>query len=158
MKDILQKSVPLAVLLLVLILLLAFHALPRKHSTGFVVGLAPARCAEDVSDRLLVLRITNGSTLFINSEQERWNTLASRLAEIYSGRVYRTLYLHAEEGVAFQTVADAIDIVQNTRSSGPMPGRSENLGIRVKLITPAAVNAPCPQPVVVMSGSQHTPR
>ena len=55
--DMLQKSVPVAVLFLVLILLVAFHALPPKHSTGFFVGLAPARCAEDVSDRLIVLRI-----------------------------------------------------------------------------------------------------
>jgi hypothetical protein len=63
-KDILQKSVPVAVLLVVLILLLAFHALPPKHSTGFFVALAPARCpAEDDSDdRLIILRITNGGT------------------------------------------------------------------------------------------------
>jgi biopolymer transport protein ExbD len=157
--DMLQKSVPVAVFFLVLILLVAFHALPPKHSTGFFVGLAPARCTEDVSDRLIVLRIAEGSTPFINSEQEQWNTLASDLSEIYSGRVYRTLYLSAEDGVPFQTVADAIDIVENTRFSAPTKHRmeGENFAIAVKLVTPAAINAPCPQPTVI-SSSRHTPR
>ena len=135
--DMLQKSVPIAVLLLVLILLPAFYALPAKHSTGFIVRLAPARCAE--SDRRIVLRISNGSTPSINCEQEHWNTLASRLSEINSGRVCRTLYLSAEDDVSFQTVADVIDIVEETRFISPTKDRpeGEHLGISVKPLTPA---------------------
>jgi biopolymer transport protein ExbD len=161
-KDILQKSVPVAVLLVILILLLVFHALPPKHSTGFFVALAPARCpAEDDSDvgRLLILRITNGGTLYINTEQEQWNTLETRLSEIYSPRVYRNLYFSAEHDVPFQTVADAIDIAQNTHFGMPTQNRpnAENPRITIKLITPATMNAPCAKPVVV-SGKQHSSR
>jgi biopolymer transport protein ExbD len=148
--DTLQKSASTAVLLVVLILLLVFHALPPKPSKGFSVGIAPARCGDDLTDRPIVLRITSAKTLFINQEEEQWRTLASRLGEIYGLRRYRTIYLLADGDVEFQTVADAIDIVHNT-DAGPslQLGSVERARIGVKLITPAALNAPCPQPVFV---------
>jgi hypothetical protein len=49
--------------------------------------------------------------------------------------VHRTLYLIADDEVRFQTVADAIDIIQK---------RSSSLDITVRLITPSAMNARCP--------------
>lgn len=149
-----QRYALTAVLMLALLLLLVLHALPRKPSTGFFVGLAPARCTGDViGDRLIVLRITDSNSLFINQEQEQWDTLASRLSDIYALRVHRTIYLSAEDRVAFQTVADAIDVVHNTQL-GTIKQRDSNAGnshIDVKLITPAALNAPCPQPVRIGS-------
>jgi biopolymer transport protein ExbD len=146
----LHKSVSLAVLLLAFILLLAFYDLPHKTSKGFLVGLAPTRCAEDIADRLVVLSITNQKAVFLNDEREEWNTLSSRLSEIYKERVYRVLYLSADNDVTFQTVAEAIDIVRNTNLTPSIrhdiPARGPR--ITVKLITPAAINASCPPPVV----------
>jgi biopolymer transport protein ExbD len=154
----LHKSVSLAVLLLTFILLLIFLRPAYKTSTGFLVELAPTRCAEDIADRLVVLSITNRKALFLNDEQEEWNTLSSRLSEIYKERVYRVLYLSADNDVTFQTVADAIDIVRNTNL---IPSIRRDIAARdpritVKLITPAAINAPCPPPAVAKR-SRHPP-
>jgi biopolymer transport protein ExbD len=151
----LHKSVSLAVLLLVFVLLLIFYAMPHKTSKGFFVGLAPTRC-EDRGDRLVVLSITNRKAIFLNDEQEEWNTLSSRLSEIYKERVYRVLYLSADNDVTFQTVADAIDIVRNTNLTPSIRREIAAKGARitVKLITPAAINASCSPPVVA-EGSPH---
>jgi len=107
-------------------------------SKGFGIELASARCEYD--DRLIVLRITDAGKVFLNQEQENWNSLAGRLSEIYSMRVRRTLYLFADDGVPFQTVADAIDTAENAR----VTGRSGSLDITVRLITARAVKAHCP--------------
>ncbi len=107
-----------------------------RESKGLGVEVASARCDYEGNDRLIVLRIDNGGRLFLNSEQQNWNTLNSRLAEIYTLRVHRILYLSADDGVPFQTVADAIDIAANG-------GGSSSLNIAVRLITPKAANAPC---------------
>jgi hypothetical protein len=125
-KELMLKSAPVAVLLVVLVLLFAFHALPPKNATGYSIRLAPAHCPlqdDSDADRLIILRI------------------------IYGARMHRTLYVAAEDEVPYQKVADAIDIVTNTYSSASKPG--ENLGIAVKLMTPAALNALCPQLVKV---------
>jgi biopolymer transport protein ExbD len=135
-----------------LAILVAVHTpffAPRRP-TGFGIDLASARCEYRGDDRLIVLHITDAGKLFINTEQEDWNGLAGRLSEIYSTRVQRTLYLVADDGVSFQTVADAIDIANN----GQLGGRSSSLDITVRLITPRAINAHCREPVVTGAG-QH---
>jgi biopolymer transport protein ExbD len=100
--------------------------------TGFYVELASVRCEYDGDDKLIVLRITDAGKLFLNLEQQKdWNTLANRLTEIYSMRKYRTFYLLADSDVPFQNVADSLATL-------------DKLGIKVRLVTPTAVNAPCP--------------
>lgn len=119
-----------------------------REPKGLGIELASARCEYAGDDRLIVLHITNGSRLFLNSEQQSWNTLTGRLAEIYGARVHRILYLLADDDVPFQTVADAIDIAQNTQ------GGTSSLNIAVRLITPKAMNAPCPEPVAIPHASR----
>ncbi len=114
---------------------------------GFYVELASARCEYDGNDRLIILHITDTGKLFLNLEQEDWNSLANRLSQIYSMREHRTLYLVADDGVPFQTVADALDTVENTTSTvGPQAVgmRKGKLDIEVRLVTPKALNAGCP--------------
>jgi biopolymer transport protein ExbD len=118
-----------------------------RPPTGFYVELASARCEYDGNDRLIILHITDTGKLFLNLEQEDWNSLANRLSQIYSMREHRTLYLVADDGVPFQTVADALDTVENTTSTvGPQAVgmRKGKLDIEVRLVTPRALNAPCP--------------
>jgi len=122
------------------IVVAAYMVFPSFYaSRGLHVGLAPARCPSDSADRLIVLHITSAGKAFLNLEQEDWDKLAFRLSQIYRLRVHRTLYLLADDDVPLQTVADAIDIAQN----------AGDLHIRVELVTPAAVAAPCPEPVRV---------
>ncbi len=113
--------------------------------TGLAIDLASTRCEYDGDDRLIVLHVTNASKIFLNTEEEDWKNLAGRLSEIYSMREHRTLYLHADEEVSFQTIADVIDIAESTESTAG----TEPLDIKVRLITPAAVKAHCLHPVVL---------
>ncbi len=100
---------------------------------GFDVLLPSERCQDDNGDRLIVLRITNEGNVFINFEPQEWDTLSTRLSEIYSARMQRAIYLVAEDEVPFQTVADAIDVVYGT-------GKVD----AVRLVTRKVINAPCP--------------
>jgi len=110
-----------------------------RPPTGFYVELASARCEGD--DRLIVLHITDAGKLYLNLEQEDWNTLANRLSQIYSMREHRALYLLADSDVPFRTVADALDTV-------------DKLDIRVQLVTPKAFNADCLLKPVVAGSSR----
>lgn len=126
-------------------------------SKGLYVELASGRCESEGDDKLIVLHITDADKLFLNQEQEDWNVLGDRLSLIYSGRRYRTLYLVANSGVPFQTVAHALDIVESAPvTAAPQAdgiGR-DKLGIQVRLLTPKALNTDCLlQPVVI--GSSH---
>ena len=136
----------------VVVMFMAFE--PYERPTGLDVGIASDRCELEGDDRPIVLRITDAGELFINQTQEDWNSLAGRLSEIYRTRVHRTLYLRADDGVPFQTVADAVDIVENTPLTvGPQTGLmgTDKLDITVRLVTPRVMNARCVEPVVTGS-------
>lgn len=133
-----------------------------KIPTGLYVDLAPATlgCESDANDRTTVLHISAAGKLLLNAEHEDWNALADRLSEIYRVREERTLHLVADDGVPFQTVADALDIVENIPAAvGPQAAGMEmdKLDITVRLLTPRASNTRCPQPVGTGSG-KHTSR
>ncbi|HYA24825.1 MAG TPA: MotA/TolQ/ExbB proton channel family protein [Terriglobales bacterium] len=103
----------------VVVIFMAFE--PYVRPMGLPVALPSFPCQPNVlSDRLIVLRV-------------RWAELSTRLSAIYSSRVHRELYFLAQDEVPFQTVADAIDVVQNSRAEG-----ANSLDITVKLITPQA--------------------
>jgi len=116
---------------------------PYQRPTGLPVRLPRDHCEPGLIDRTIVLRVTDGGKLFLNTEPEDWNGLGTRLSEIYRLRQDRVLYLEAQDGVRFQIVADAIDFARN-----PATG-AESLGITVWLITPQteAENALCHAPI-----------
>jgi biopolymer transport protein ExbD len=107
---------------------------PGHNFKGLDVRIGSVPC--NTSERSIVLRVSNRGEIFLNFEEQRdWRMLQSRLSEIHGMRAYRVLYLSADDGVPFQTVADAIDTVTST---------PEN--ITVLLVTPRAVNADCYEP------------
>jgi biopolymer transport protein ExbD len=138
----------LAVSIMAFMTFSSFHTLRGLH-----VGLASDRCELEGDDRPIVLRITDAGELFINQTQEDWNSLAGRLSEIYRTRVHHTLYLRADDGVPFQSVARALDIVENARrvnvGSGPVRMGPDRLDITVQLLTPKALSAHCLEPVSI---------
>ncbi len=126
-----------------------------REPTGLEVELDSTRCEHDGNDPLIVLHITDAGKLSLNTEQENWDSLAGRLSKIYSVRAHRTLYLLADDGVPFQAVADALDIVENIPATvGPQAVGMEmdKLDITVRLLTPRTLNTRCPQPVGTGSG------
>jgi len=128
-----------------------------REATGLELELASTCRENGGNNRLIVLHITDAGKLFLNTEQEDWNGLSGRLSEIYSVRAHRTLYFLVDRSVPFQTVADALDTVENAPVTvGPQAVGmgTDKLDIRVRLLTPRALNARCPEPVVTGS-SQH---
>jgi biopolymer transport protein ExbD len=126
-----------------------------REATGLELKLAPSCCENCANDRITLLHITDAGKLLLNEEQEDWNGLAGRLSEIYSVREQRTLDLVADDGVPFQTVADALDIVENipaTTGSQATGIEMDKLDITVRLITPNVWNARCLEPVATSSG------
>jgi hypothetical protein len=99
------------------------------------ISLAPDRCASQVYERVIVLHISDTGKILINAEEEDWSRLAQRVSEIYSTRVDRTLYFLADDDVSVQTVADAIDLVNNVSYTYS----PDHLAIKLKLITPATM-------------------
>lgn len=129
-----------------------FSSRAKRHSFG--VRLAPSCCENCANDRVTLLHITDAGKLLLNEEQEDWNGLAGRLSEIYRVREQRTLDLVADDGVPFQTVADALDIVENApvaAGSQPIGMEMDKLDITVRLVTPNVWNARCREPVATGS-------
>jgi biopolymer transport protein ExbD len=142
----------------VVVMFMAFE--PYERPTGLHVGLVPDRCVYEGDDRLIVLRLSDAGELFINQTQEDWNSLPEVLSRIYGSRVRRTLYVRADDGVSFQTVADAIDIVENANVEPHQAARmgADKLDITVQLITPKAMNTSCVLGPVAIGSSQHASR
>ena len=119
---------------------------PYVTPSGLPVALPSTGCdngpGRTLPNRIIVLRITNSGEAFINMEPEDWKNLRPLLGNIYCSREYRDLYLYAEDGVPFQTVADAVDIARNSPAPGP-----DSVGIKVVLITPDAARECVPIPV-----------
>ncbi len=133
--------------LAVLVLGSTVYFAPRE-ATGFGLELAPNCSDNHANDRTTLLHITAAGELFLNAEHEDWNGLAGRLSEIYRVRDERTLHLMADDGVPFQTVAEALDIVENVPlSAGPQTAgmEMEKLDITVRLLTPRASDTRCTQ-------------
>jgi biopolymer transport protein ExbD len=122
---------------------------PYITPTGLRVALTSTSCdhgpVQLAPDRMLVLRIASSGELFINMEPLPWSELSDRLAANYGTLASRELYLHVEDEVSFQTVADAIDIVRNSPAPGP-----DSLDIEVILVTPNAARECVPMPVRVI--------
>jgi biopolymer transport protein ExbD len=145
-------TVPLATLLLVPILYTLIHGRSR-HANGFHIQTASDTCScYPDSSRIVVLHLSNRGGISINSEPTPQTRLESQLREIYTTRAERILYLSAEDDVPFQHVADAIDLVQGVheeKAQGLTIPRElqtppERLNIQIRLITPRAINKPCP--------------
>jgi biopolymer transport protein ExbD len=133
-------------LLTILLRVYALPFTPVHTSKGLDVGIASVPC--DTSDRFIVLRISDRGGIFLNfQEQQDWTGLQNGVSEIYRMRAHRVLYLSADEGVSYQTVADAIDTV-----------RSAPEDITVQLVRPRAVNAGCPGPHLAGSSVSHPSR
>lgn len=119
--------------------LVAFMSLSSfRQPKGLNIEFASTHCEYEGDDGIVVLHITNGGSLFLNSEQQNWDTVAGRLAKAYGDRSHRVLYLLADDGVPFQTVADAVDMAENAKVG------TSSLNILVRLITPKVMHAPCP--------------
>jgi biopolymer transport protein TolR len=106
--------VPLIDVLLVLIII--FMVITPTAPTGLptlVPQPAPAQSKPEVPDpHVIVVQVMQGGKLRINLEQTDWDTLGTRLSDIFKLRAEKVAFVLGAEDVAFADVARAIDIMQ----------------------------------------------
>jgi biopolymer transport protein ExbD len=103
--------VPLIDVLLVLIII--FMVITPSVPTGLpVVVPTPQSKLEPVDPRIIVVQVMQGGKLMISEEQCDWDTLSSRLSDIFKDRADKVAFLKGDEDVAFAQVARAIDMMR----------------------------------------------
>jgi biopolymer transport protein TolR len=107
-----MNVVPLIDVLLVLLVI--FMIIPH-HQTGLRADLpqpAPPNSAPpQIEPDVIVIQILDGGSLKINQQPVAWDSLRSRLNEIFSRRADRTAFVSGDSGVEFQVVAKVIDVM-----------------------------------------------
>ncbi len=117
-----------------------------RTSTGFYVGFAEVNCEYGVLNHPIVLHITESGKLYLNYEEVELSGLANRLSMIYSMRAHREIYMLADPGVSFRTVAETLDALEDAPSTDgnhSIGTRRDKLGIKVRLITPNVMSVGC---------------
>ena len=145
-RRLLFNAAPRAVLLLVLAILVGSHVPPR-HATGFRVRIASDTC--ECRGAALLLHVSAKGLLWGPGVLKQ-SALANRLSEIYGTLPEPVLYLSGDDNVPFQKVVDVIATVQQSEQTQiglvPLPeALRRNLNIEIRLVTPGAVNMPCPE-------------
>jgi biopolymer transport protein TolR len=106
--------VPLIDVLLVLIII--FMVITPTLPTGLptlVPQPAPAQPSPEPPDpHLIVVQVMQGGKLMINQDQSDWNTLGTRLSDIFKERADKLAFVEGAEDVPFADVARAIDIMR----------------------------------------------
>jgi biopolymer transport protein TolR len=106
-----MNVVPLIDVLLVLLVI--FMIIPH-HQTGLRVEIPqPAQNSAPPSPEpnIIVVQVLDGGSLKINEQPVTWDSLRSRLDEIFSRRADRTAFVSGDSGVEFQVVAKVIDVM-----------------------------------------------
>ena len=120
---------------------------------GFDVPEAGNTCACEMdSPGVVVLHVRTGGGFAINSESVRDDQLANRLRLIYGIRVKRVLYLFPDRDIPSQRITEVINFVKHLSSeetrgiaaSREIRRSPEGLNIQIRLVTPRALSAPCP--------------
>lgn len=109
-----MNVVPLIDVLLVLLVI--FMIIPH-HQTGLRAELpqpAPPESARPKAEPdIIVIQVLDGGSLKINQQPVPWDSLRSRLDEIFSRRADRTAFVSGDSGIEFQVVAKVIDVMDS---------------------------------------------
>jgi biopolymer transport protein TolR len=106
--------VPLIDVLLVLIII--FMVITPRVPTGLPTIVPqpppPNEKQPPPDNRTIVVSVLNGGKLMINQDQSDWNTLGSRLFDIFKERADKVAFVKGDDDVSFAQVARAIDIMR----------------------------------------------
>jgi biopolymer transport protein TolR len=107
-----MNVVPLIDVLLVLLVI--FMIIPH-HQTGLRAELpqpAPQNSVPPQAEPdIIVIQVLDGGSLKINQQPVPWDSLRSRLDEIFSRRADHTAFVSGDSGIEFQVVAKVIDVM-----------------------------------------------
>lgn len=129
-------TIALTLVAVILALRLAFRQRPTSMGLRAKVALNTCDC---LGSRLIVFRLLNDGTTFINFEPIGSEGAPELFSRIYSTRADKTIFFLAENNIQFGRVAQAIDLIQSARY-----GTTDNkIDMTVRLITPQAINTAC---------------
>jgi biopolymer transport protein TolR len=107
-----MNVVPLIDVLLVLLVI--FMIIPH-HQTGLRAEIpqpAPDSAPPQAEPPdIIVIQVLDGGSLKINEQPVPWDSLRSRLDEIFSRRANRTAFVSGDSAIEFQVVAKVIDVM-----------------------------------------------
>jgi biopolymer transport protein ExbD len=108
--------VPLIDVLLVLIII--FLVITPRTPTGLdtlVPQPAPPNQKQQTNDdHTIVVQVMSGGKIMINQDESNWNTLGSRLFDIFKERADKIAFVKGDDNVEFGQVARAIDIMRGS--------------------------------------------
>lgn len=106
--------VPLIDVLLVLIII--FMVITPRVPTGLPTIVPqpppPNEKQQAPDNRTIVVSVLQGNKLKINQDDSDWNTLGSRLFDIFKERADKVAFVKGDDEVSFSQVARAIDIMR----------------------------------------------
>ncbi len=101
------------VLLVLLIIFMVVTPVPPK-GLATMVPQPPQKEAPTSPDAIVVQLLDRGlgqdPIVKINQEDTTWDSLQGRLTDVYKMRAEKVLFVKADDDIAFQSVAKAIDI------------------------------------------------
>jgi len=111
-----MNVVPLIdILLVLLIIFMVINPNKPKGLDALVPQPAPPNTQpqEQIQSKLVVVQVLNNGSLKINQEDSNWETLESRLTDIFKTRAERVAFIKGDDNVKFEQVARAIDIMHS---------------------------------------------
>jgi len=111
-----MNVVPLIdILLVLLIIFMVINPNKPKGLDALVPQPAPpnSQPQQDIQSKLVVVQVLNNGSLKINQEDSSWETLESRLTDIFKTRAERVAFIKGDDNVKFEQVARAIDIMHS---------------------------------------------
>jgi biopolymer transport protein TolR len=109
-----MNVVPLIDILLVLLII--FMVINPNKPKG-LDALVPQPARPDISStgpvNPVVVQVLQDGRLKINEESFSWDALGPRLPEIFKARAERVAFIKGDEGVPFEVIARAIDLMRS---------------------------------------------
>ena len=102
--------VPLIDVLLVLLVIFMIMPHTQKGFKAEIPQPAPTGDAQ-IEPAVIVIQVLADGSLRINQQRVTWETLGSRLEEIFKARNNRVAFVRGDPGIEFQVVARVIDIM-----------------------------------------------
>ncbi|HEY1483743.1 MAG TPA: biopolymer transporter ExbD [Candidatus Acidoferrum sp.] len=106
--------VPLIDILLVLIIIFMVITprIPRGLDTLVPQPSPNQQQNQELENKTVVVQVNDGGKLKINNEDTTWDTLGSRMEQIFKDRAEKVAFVKGDKDVMFMDVARAIDIMK----------------------------------------------